>query len=269
MKKITFFAFLLIILSTSSFFFYLEKQNENISKQILNELSIYDKIEKKITVAVPIYIDYNKNNAEKKLRKYLFKDHIEVAKRIGVPTIKNQKQIDKFRKKNLLSYVDLKSKDNFFFYNVQKNYRYLTPTTLKGLKTTTDEIQKIFRNYTNLKKVSLKIAISSALRPTKYQTNLRKRNNNATIISTHSYGTSFDIFYDDYYLSLPEPGKMNKTSKNVIDKTRQKIGFILGDSLRRQFKTILHKTLIKLQNDGLLYAIHEKKQRCYHVTIRR
>jgi len=267
MKKTFFFTFLTISIMFFIFILLLNKLNKNTENSILKKVSNYSKIERKIINSIPIYEDYNKNGIENELRKYLLKDHIKIAKKIGIPPITTIKEINFYQKNNLLSFLDLTKKDNYFFYNVSKQYRYLTPVTLKGLQKVCFEIQKTFQNFTNLKTTSLKIAISSALRPIKYQRNLRKKNKNASIISSHSYGTSFDIFYDDFYLSLPKP---NKNEKNkTISKIRQKFGFILGDSLRRQFKTVLHKSLVKLQQKGLLYAIHEKKQRCYHITIRR
>jgi len=113
----------------------------------------------------------------------------------------------------------------------------------------------------------VKLAISSALRPISYQKGLTKKNINATIESTHTYGISFDIFFDDYYISFPEPTTSNNVSRELQEKFRTRFGFLTGDALRRQFHSVLMETLIELQDEGMIYAILERKQHCYHVTI--
>ncbi|MCP4763843.1 MAG: hypothetical protein GY870_18875 [archaeon] len=113
----------------------------------------------------------------------------------------------------------------------------------------------------------VKIAISSATRPKDYQKGLTKRNINASFESTHNYGTSFDIYFEDFYISFPEPRTDNSTSMKLQEQLKRRFGFLTGDALRRQFHSILMETLLQLQDEEILYAILERKQHCYHVTI--
>ncbi len=247
-----------------SIFNYQYKQNKiQTEKDIKEYLSEIYSAERQIIEKIPIYSDYTTVKKEKKLRTYLFKDHIKAAKMIGIGPIKTDKEIDDYFKKGLLTNIN--DKNNFYyFYGVQKKYRYLTPLTEKGLRLVTEYYQKYLKkNGLNLK---VKLAISSALRPCSYQKKLQSQNVNAVVKSTHSYGVSFDIFWDDFFIIFPE---INKKDKNINIKKilRKKFGFILGDSLRRQLKSVLAMTLIELQKQGQIYAIMERNQRCFHVTI--
>ena len=116
----------------------------------------------------------------------------------------------------------------------------------------------------------VKFAVSSMLRPTGYQTQLRDRNTNASLVSSHSQGVSFDIFYDEYFVRLPDPAPdLSAPEAAVQEALKQRVGYLLGASLRRQFRAALTETLLQLQDEGLVYVILEKRQRCYHVTVLR
>ena len=112
----------------------------------------------------------------------------------------------------------------YYFYNVRERYRYLTPLAGRGLQKLTERFQENLKKRKELP--SVKIAISSVLRPLTYQKNLTRRNINATIVSTHSYGTSFDIFFDDYYVSLPQPKSSSQLSSTILQELRRRFGFL-------------------------------------------
>ncbi len=193
------------------------------------------------------------------------KDHLKAAKKSGIPIVKNDSQIKIYEQKGKLIKLKAAIDELYYFYNVPEKYRYLTPHAVYGINLLTHRLQDNIQKRNNLPAV--KIAISSAIRPALYQKELQKKNMNAAIISSHGYGISFDIFYDDFYVSLPEPEWLGKMSHTIISKIRKQSGFILGDALRRQFRSVLVETLLQAQEENLIYVIHEKKQRCYHVTI--
>jgi len=211
---------------------------------------------------IPIYEDYADAQKEEILRKYLFNEHYAVVRKSGMKPVANAAEIADFVKKKLLVPVKPDADTLFFFYGVKENNRFLTPKALASLNKICADFNK---KLEDLKLPAVKIAISSALRPEEYQNDLRKKNLNATLISTHSYGMSFDIFYDDYYVILPQP-KLNTVPDEIAGKLRRRFGFILGDSLRRQLRTVLFRTLVDMQDSGEIYAIAEKNQHCYHIT---
>jgi len=249
----------LIIVFFIFFFFYSWSAISNIEKYIIQ----IQKTERQFVENIPIYEDYATPDKEQNLRKYLNDAHIRIAESRGIGPVKNEDDRAMYILEGAL--VAIEKSEKYFFYNVDKNYRYLTSSANRGLNNLCSHYQDTLNKKTGLPPV--KIAISSALRPSKYQDDLKNKNPNASLISTHSYGTTIDIFYDEYYVLLPETAGLNIISNNAIAMMRTKLGYTIGSSLRRQLRTALVETLLDLQEKGALYVIQEKNQRCYHVTF--
>jgi hypothetical protein len=215
---------------------------------------------------LPLYEDFATPAMELKLRTHLFPDHMAEALKSGLPPIERDSQIRERIAAGTLVRLESGPDAPYFFYNVRKDYRALPRATACGLSLITDRFRKNMALRAELPPV--KIALSSVLRPAPYQADLRSVNPNATPATTHSYGVSFDIFYDDFYVSLPAPHSSNGISRAVLDTLRRRLGFLLGDALRSQFRSMLLETLIQLQDEGVIYAILEQRQHCYHVTVR-
>jgi len=218
------------------------------------------KFEREFITRVPIYEDFSTPEKEQKLRTYLLMDHLAVAEKIGLPALESKSQIQEYLQAGRLVAARESEEANYHYYNVPAEFRYLTPKSRAGLELIADRFQA------NLKKryadhPPVRIAVSSILRTLDYQKDLQKKNANASFASSHSYGVSFDLFYDDYYVKLPPP------PFGVPEELRTRLGYLLGDSLMRQFRAVLMETLLELQEERKIYAILEKNQRCYHVTI--
>ena len=254
----TILAFILLMLYNSDY-------KENIISDFNNFMSGLYRIERGFLENIPLYEDYADPSKEKKLRRYLLESHLKAADDYGLPPVNGDEEIIELSKRGRLTSIEGSKDRLYYFYNVQHKYRYLTPPAYNGLKAITERFQENIKKRKELPPV--KIAISSVMRPVSYQKKLNDINYNAAIVSTHSRGISFDIFFDDYFIKLPDPSSSNSVSGVILEKLNNKFGFVLGDSLRRQFKAILMETLIGLQDEGLLYAILEKRQRCYHVTV--
>jgi hypothetical protein len=223
-------------------------------------------IERGIIENVPIYEDFSTPEYEAELRRYLLPDHLRQAALSGMAAVGGNGDIKKLVEENRLVEIPIGRDILYYFYSVSKDLRYLTPDAKRGL----NEIAVRFNE--NLKKrgqeCPVKFAVSSALRPIGYQNNLRERNANASLQSSHSYGISVDLFYDDYFVSLPDPGEdVAGPARRIIENLRTRVGFLMGDALSRQFRAVLMETLLEMQREGSIYVILEKKQRCYHVTI--
>lgn len=265
--KILLFAIVVLIISHYFSYSYQKRRINEIRDDVRNYLSEAYKVERKFIENIPIYRDFATPAKEQEMRKYLLTDHIRAAERFGTKPVTDDKEISEGVKKGKLANMEEQKNRLYYFHNVRKKYRFLTENALKGLNILTERFQINLKKRANLPKV--KIALSSVIRPVSYQNKLRGRNMNASYISTHSYGASFDIFYDDYYIAIPPRSALNEISKNMVNKLKYRFGYMMGDSLRRQLRSILMETLIELQDKGILYAILEKKQRCYHVTILR
>jgi hypothetical protein len=236
-----------------------------ITADVKRYLDSVKQIERGYIEHIPLYNDHATPVMEMKLRTYLFPAHMDAAIKSGIKPVERDEAIPEYVREGRL--ISLKSGPDslYYFYNVGDTYRVLSPSAACGLFILTKRLQENIAARYALPPV--KIALSSALRPASYQTALREKNYNATLVTTHSYGVSFDIFYDDYYVTLPRPMCSNKISRAVLDQVRARMGFLLGDALREQLRSVLMDTLIQLQDEGMIYAILEKQQRCYHVTV--
>ncbi len=256
---------ILLLAAVISLFFRERDAKIELEKDFSSYLKLIYNIERGFIENIPTYDDYVTHDKKNYLRKYLLYDHIEAAKKYGVDPVKDENEIPELVKSGKLKCLKFCKDRLFYFYNVRDKYKYVTPGTAKGLSIITERFNKNIKKRKDLPPV--KIAISSMLRPEKYQKSLRAKNRNASVMSTHSCGTSFDIFYDDYFVVLPSPPPGTSIPENVQALLKNRFGFILGDSLRRQFKSVLMETLIQLQDEGILYAIFEHRQKCYHVTV--
>lgn len=219
------------------------------------------RIEREFATKVPIYEDFATPEMEMNLRRYLLLDHLRVAEKEGIGLVESDAEVQKLVKDGRLVPARMDEETAaYHFHNVPKENRYLTPRAREGLELIAKRFQdNLAKRASGLPPV--RIAISSVLRTTGYQRDLQKKNANASFASSHSYGVSFDIFYDDYYV------KLAAAPAGVPDELRTRLGYLMGDSLMRQFRAVLIETLLELQKDGEIYAILEKNQRCYHVTV--
>ena len=218
------------------------------------------KTERTIIEKTPIWEDFSVRGVESELRKFLLPHHLQQAKHFKA--IRTDSEIEVILQENQL--ISLESDHaGWFFYNVPAKYRYGRPEVLQALR----DIEAAIARQMQLRNAdaTLKFAISSAIRPVSYQKNLRDTNENAAIVSSHSYGLSVDIFYDEYFVAVAPPEGSEET-KQFLSRMRTRTGYLLGAALRRQLRTILTEALLELQRQGKIYVILEKNQRCYHVT---
>lgn len=103
-------------------------------------------------------------------------------------------------------------------------------------------LEEIGQAFQSLTKQESFFTVSSVTRTPEQQQNLRKRNRNATAgISSHSYGVSFDISYIRF------------NGKKGGNRSAQK-----------DLETVLNE----FQAANKIFFIKERKQSCYHVTVR-
>ncbi len=266
MKINKIYIFFILILISVFFYFYHITHIQNLKNEFINQYLIL-KIERSkefqqhIYQNFPILEDWNRNNKILELRKFLYPEHIKIAKDLNLSILKDHKNLP-----SIYSSIDIPEiKTYYFFYNVPKELRYFYKNFIPILIL----IGERFNEKINFhdKNITTKLCISSALRPENYQKNLQEKNPNAIENSTHSYGISIDIFYDEFYVNFESVCKnLNDDIKSVCIKDINQIGYVLGGNLRRQLSSILAETLIELQNENKILVIWEKNQRIFHIT---
>jgi len=247
------------VLAASLAVFYSAKASAAGYVKKYSELSY--KIERGFIESIPVYRDYATPGLVSELQKFDLAAHGKQVIKTGIKPMHNENEILENVKAGRLAEVKADS-GSFYFYNVQKQYRYLTPGTIKGLELVAERFQqKIKAHREGLPQV--KLAVSSVIRTVDYQEKIFGRK----FVSVHSYGGCFDIFFEDYFVVIPDPDEGSSNQEAIGRVLHPRFGFMMGDALREQFRTNLMETLLELQREGVLYAFLEDDRRCYHVTI--
>ena len=168
---------------------------------------------------------------------------LQAASRWGVSPVKNRADAEA-RKKEL---VYIASSPYYHVDPLRQSIPYLVPRAAVLLQ----DIGQAFYDSLYIKGVPLhRMIVTSVLRTEEDVARLRQFNPNATENSCHLYGTTFDICYNRYETVEPPEGPRRRA---VRDDT---LKFILSEVLR------------DMRRQGRCYIKYEKKQGCFHMTVR-
>lgn len=92
-----------------------------------------------------------------------------------------------------------------------------------------------------------RLIVTSVTRTAEDMDKLRRRNGNASLNSTHCYGTTLDISWQRY-------DKIDPEDPRTIEP--------------EELKHLLARVLRAFHEDGRCYIKHERKQACFHITVR-
>lgn len=137
------------------------------------------------------------------------------------------------------------------YFCVDKNMSHSIPYLVPRAHDLLQNIGKSFLDSLYVRGIPLhRIIVSSILRTEKDVEKLRRRNGNASQQSCHRYGTTFDIAYNRYSTVSHPDGPERRAVRN--------------DTL----KWVLSQVLRDLRADSLCYVKYERKQGCFHITVR-
>lgn len=169
---------------------------------------------------------------------------IVAAKQWGVPPIADRAEAERLKDELVYiganPYFDIDSRMN-------RSIPYLVPRAGVLLQ----RIGRSFMDSLCVKGLPMhKIIVTSVLRTEADIKDLRRHNQNATEQSCHRFGTTFDIAYSRYNLvtSPEEPDR-----RAVRDDT---------------LKWVLSEVLRDFREQGNCYIKYERKQGCFHITVR-
>lgn len=173
--------------------------------------------------------------------------HIYAAKKYGIKPVYSHEEVTE-----LASKYKVVSISDSPFYVIDK-LDYSMPYLVPSAKELLTRISVNFIDSLRSKGYPIYLPIvSSVLRTTSDVEKLRKRNRNATDDSCHSYGTTFDITYSRF---MPLTG-----ITTPVDSAEWKSS---------ELKLTLAEVLYDLRAEGECYVKHEKRQPCFHVTVRK
>ena len=169
---------------------------------------------------------------------------LAVAQAIGVPPVEDREAAEKMKKR----LVELKDNDLYTVDSLTHSIPYLIPSAAGLL----ERIGRNFRDSLSAKGLNPnKLVVTSVLRTESDVRSLRMGNINVSENSTHRYGTTFDLSYWRY-VKVPELR-----------------GRAYEDVPPEYLRATLSQVLKDLHDEGACFVKYEKKQNCFHITVRK
>lgn len=170
---------------------------------------------------------------------------LQVAQAIGIPPVADRDAAESLRS----SLVRLEDTDTYVVDSLTHSIPYLIPSAKELL----DLIGRNFQDSLAAKGLNPnKLVVTSVLRTEADVSKLRRHNLNASENSTHRYGTTFDLSYWNY-VKIPELR-----------------GRPYEDVPPEYLRATLSQVLRDIHNiPGMCYIKYEKKQSCFHITVRK
>lgn len=165
--------------------------------------------------------------------------HLRSATRIGITPIDSVEGAWHVGK----PVVRVESCADYFVDDLSHSLPYLVPRAEGLLR----EIGATFRDSLEARGGgAYRVKVTSLLRTHSSVRRLRRRNVNATGHSAHLYGTTFDISYSNFICD-----------SDSVPRTTEDLKLLLAEILR------------DFQKKGYCWVKHERKQSCFHITLRR
>ena len=169
---------------------------------------------------------------------------LEVAQTVGVPPVEDRTAAEHM-KQRLVEIVDT---DLYCVDELTHSIPFLVPSAAELL----DRIGRNFQDSLAAKGLNPnKLVVTSILRTEEDVRKLRQGNLNASENSTHRYGTTFDLSYW-HYVKVPD--------------LRERP---YADVPPEYLRATLSQVLKDLHDEGACYVKYEKKQTCFHITVRK
>lgn len=219
-------------------------------------------------------VDTLSSGETRRLRRSLNRAHVAAAARLGVAPVPTDSAL---AVADGLAPLDEQSP----YYTTRWPTGPLTPDALAAL----DAIGERF--HARLAEAGLppfRFVVSSAFRTAEHQDRLRGVNANAARgRSSHEYGTTFDLAYERYafdgdagYGTVERPAMPAALStlarlwlEAELDAEERAWGERMAVAHADRLEALLGRALIDLEDDGVLLALREVAQPCFHVTVAR
>ena len=167
--------------------------------------------------------------------------HLAAARKIGIKPVASRKEAKRMASK----LVEIKSNDDYEVEDLTHSIPFLVSDASSLLK----DVGRNFRDsLSNLNAPEYRILVTSVTRTVEDVSKLSRRNYNASQNSAHRYGTTFDVSWV----------RFSKADAGDPD-----------DLKPEQLKMVLASVLRDLKKEGRCYVKHERKQGCFHITVRK
>lgn len=161
------------------------------------------------------------------------------AQKLGITPLNARRDVAVYLGQSELDKKLIKISSNSLYYvrELTHSVPYLVPEAETLLS-------DIAREFQTISGTNSRFEVTSVLRTKEDVSKLQSTNVNATSNSCHCYATTFDISYVSFKTDVVHPKSNSK------------------------LREALSQALYKLRKQGRCYVKFEKKQKCYHITVR-
>jgi hypothetical protein len=207
---------------------------------------------------------------EAALRRFLNPAQLQRARALGVPPNQPTAQLERLVEEGRLVRIE-PSTEHWIVRELDYSVALVTPDAYALLLEIGERFQ---RRLAAIGLPAYRYEITSVLRSAEDQQRLRQVNPNAAAgVSTHQFGTTFDIAYNAFAAPADPLVEVSTPEAPWLEPRLQYVGVLLAETVAarraRELQAILGHTLIELQNEGAVMVIIEQLQPVYHMTVAR
>lgn len=204
--------------------------------------------------------------------------HVQLAQDLGVDPPDTRADVDSLR--GVLDLVEIETNADYVVLPGESSVPVLTPSAAASL----DSVAVRFQDRLGAKGLPpFRFSVSSVWRTAADQAALRGQNVNAASgRSSHEYATTYDITYNPTRYSpspsaLPPPPRIDpRVPQFLEERVRDGLARHHAEALDRlaadypsRLTAALGRSLIELEDEGVLAVVRERLQPVYHITVAR
>jgi len=209
-------------------------------------------------------------------RRYSQADHLVHARRLGIDPVDDRRTAGERMTRPSAESGLVRLRTNAY-YIVDPRMGFAVPLAVPTAAHLVERIgQRLQQDLRAEGLPPYRFILTNALRTGIDQAHLRGVNSNAARgESTHEYGTTFDLYYGRFHYSAAQDSLASSASTQ-IEGARARFWEELRRGHRRsgrvnaeKIKAVFGRTLLQMQEEGLLVAMYERAQPVFHVTAAR
>ena len=212
-------------------------------------------------------------DARRDLRRHLNAAHLASAREHGVGAVEDSAAVARLAVAGALVPLE-DTTGHWVVRELDHSLGFVTPDTRAMLV----EIgQRFHQRLDSLGIPRFRFEVSSVLRTSALQAELRRGNSNASRgTSSHEHGTTVDIAYNAFSPPAPEAPSMRalvgsaardaRLAGLAIASATKALRDVAGERTA-ELKAIMGEVLREMQSEGKLRALHERAQPVYHITV--
>jgi hypothetical protein len=205
---------------------------------------------------------------EEGLRRFLGEAHVRRARALGVRAA-HEEEVDSLVAAGRL--IQLEDSTSHWIVRPGDSPAYVVPSVRALLRVLGTRFQE---RLSEMDVPPYRMEITSAMRTTERQAELRRSNANAAVgVSSHEFGTTVDLSYAAFAPPSDPPGDVLAGVPTELVPHLERFTSLAFESVSarksRELGAIFSQVLLEAQAEGLALVIYERQQTVYHLTVGR